>query len=183
MNGRSAYRVSGSETESDLVTLRLLGGEPSEMAKLQHVLESAPKFAVLVTGVPLGPDAQSQYSILPDGKTREDKFAFGIFLGNEMVGYAEIIRGYPGPTTAMLGLLLIAEPFQRRGIGCAAYVELEDRIRAWSTCDRVRIGVVETNAAVMPFWQRLGFERTGQSRPYRHGSVASECIYFEKPLR
>ena len=40
------------------------------MAELQHVFESAPRFAELVTGVPPGlADAQSQYSILPDGKT------------------------------------------------------------------------------------------------------------------
>ena len=170
--------------ESGFVSLRLLEGDPSEMAELQHVFESAPKFAELVTGVPPGlADAQSQYSILPDGKTYDDKFVFGIFFGNEMVGCADIIRGYPGPTIAMLGLLLIAEIFQRRGIGRAAYAELENRIRAWGTCDRVRIGVIESNAPVIPFWQKLGFERTGESRPYRYGSVASECIYFEKPLR
>ena len=114
---------------------------------------------------------------------QEDKFVFGIFLGNEMAGCADLIRGYPGPTTALLGLLLIAEPFQRRGIGRAAYAGLEDRIREWGSCDRVRIGVIQTNAGVMPFWQQLGFERTGQSRPYRYGSVTSECIYLEKPLR
>jgi GNAT superfamily N-acetyltransferase len=173
-----------SKMESGFVSLRLIESDASEMAKLQHVFESAPKFAEAVTGMPPGlADTQSLCSILPEGKTYEDKFVFGIFFGNEMVGCADVIRGYPGPTIAMLWLLLIAETFQRRSIGRAAYGELERRIRAWGTCDRVRIGVVETNAAVMPFWQKLGFERTGESRPYRHGSVLSECIYFEKPLR
>ena len=169
--------------ESGPVTLRLMEAEPSEMAELQRVFESAPKFAELVTGVPPGlADAQSTYSSLPEGKTYDDKFVFGIFLDSAMVGCADVIRGYPVPTTAMLGLLLIAEPFQRRGIGRSAYEQLEDRMRAWGTCDRVRIGVIETNAGVVPFWGKLGFERTGESKPYRYGSVVSECVILEKPL-
>ncbi|HEX4584898.1 MAG TPA: GNAT family N-acetyltransferase [Burkholderiaceae bacterium] len=170
--------------EADLVSLRLLQGEPSEMAELQRVLEAAPRYAELVTGVPPGrADAQSTYSILPEGKTYDDKFVFGIYLGGSMVGCADVIRGYPDAATATLGLLLIAEPFQRRGIGDAAYREIEARVLAWEPCDRIRIAVVGTNASVIPFWQRLGFVPTGQTRPYRYGSVVSEAIYLEKPLR
>lgn len=169
---------------SEVVTLRLLDGEPSEMAELQCVFEHSPKFAELVTGVPPGlADAQSTYAVLPEGKTYDDKFVFGIFLGSAMVGCADMIRGYPIPTTATLGLLLIAEAFQHQGIGRAAYAQLEGRILGWSTCDRVRLGVVETNAGVVPFWRKLGFEQTGESRPYRRGSIVSDCIYFEKPLK
>jgi len=169
--------------EADPVSLRPLQGEPAEMAELQRVLEATPTYAQRITGVPPGrADAQSTYSILPEGKTYDDKFVFGIFLGGDMVGCADVIRGYPVPATAWLGLLLIAEPFQRRGIGRMAYREIEARMRAWGTCDRVRLGVVGTNASVAAFWRRLGFEPTGEVRPYRYGTVISETVVFEKPL-
>jgi hypothetical protein len=53
--------------------LRQLSGESHEMADLQRVLEQAPRYAQLVTGSPPGrADAQSTFTILPDGKTYAD---------------------------------------------------------------------------------------------------------------
>lgn len=86
--------------------------------------------------------------------------------------------------TALIGLLLIAEPFQRRGIGTDAYGAIEDCIRSWGDgCAQVRIGVVRTNERVLPFWSRLGFVPTGEVKPYRYASVVSETIVLKKALR
>ncbi len=166
------------------VTIRELGGELDEMALLQRVLEAAPTYAELVTGSPPGPsDAQSTYSILPEGKSYDDKFIFGVYRGTEMVGCADLIRAFPDASTAHLGLLLIAEPFHRQGVGQAAYRALEEYICAWGTCSRVRLGIVRTNERVLPFWTKLGFTPTGEVKPYRYGNVASETIILAKPLR
>ena len=109
------------KTTSD-VTLRLLEGEAAEMRELQRVLEATPGYAQLVTGSPPGPaEAQSTYTILPEGKSYEDKFVFGVYLESKMVGCIDLVRGYPEPRIAHLGLLLLAEPFQHLGIGKAAY--------------------------------------------------------------
>jgi GNAT superfamily N-acetyltransferase len=165
------------------VTIRLLVGERSEMAELQRVIEDAPTYAQLVTGVPPGAaDAQSTYTILPEGKTYEDKFVFGIYCGDEMVGCADLIRGYPDAVTAYLGLLLVSEKHQRQGIGRRAFQLLEECVRGWRTYDRIRVAVVRTNDGVISFWRRLGFEPTGEIKPYRYGSVVSESILFEKCL-
>ncbi len=143
------------------MTIRLLEGAPAEMRELQRVLEEAPVYAHRVTGVPPGrADAQSTYTVLPDGKSYADKFVFAINRESEMVGCADLIRGYPDAATALL----------------------EQYIRDWRTCDRVRIGVVRSNAEVIPFWTRLGFEPTGEVKPYRYGSVASETVVFQKRL-
>jgi len=55
-------------------------------------------------------------------------------------------------------------------------------IRSWRTCDRVRIGMVRTNEAVLPFWTHLGFKPTAEVKPYRYGSVVSETVVLEKRL-
>lgn len=165
-------------------SLRLLHGEPDEMAALQRVLEAAPAYAERVTGAPPGrADAQSTYSVLPPGKGYEDKFVLGIEHDNRMVGCADLIRGYPDDDVALLGLLLIAEPFERRGIGAAAYGPIERCVRAWGPgCTRVRIGVVMTNASVVPFKTKLGFVPTGEVKPYRYANVVSETRVPEKSL-
>ena len=160
-----------------------LSGHPSEMADLQRVLDQAPAYAERVTGAPPGrADAQSMFTILPDGKTYEDKYVFGIYLGSQMVGCADLIKAYPRPDTVLLGLLLIAEPFQGQGIGSAAYRAIEDVIRGWNTCAQIRLGVVRTNAEVLPFWTQLGFIETGESKPYRYGPIVSETIILVKSL-
>ncbi len=167
----------------DRVVIRLLEDEPSEMAELQRVIEEAPVYAQLVTGVTPGPaDAQSMYTILPEGKSYEDKFVFGVYRVGEMVGCADLVRGYPDPATVYLGLLLISQRYQRQGIGRRAFELLEEFARGWGTCDRIRLAVIRTNEVVIPFWRRLGFEATGEVRPYRYGSVASESILMEKRL-
>jgi RimJ/RimL family protein N-acetyltransferase len=127
-------------------------------------------------------DAQSTYSILPEGKAYDDKFVFGIFVDARMVGCADLIRGYPDPGAAHLGLLLIAEEFQRQGIGAEACRQIEREIRGWGTCSRIRLGIVGTNYHVLPFWRRLGFVKTGETKPYRYANVLSETIVLEKRI-
>ena len=163
------------------VTIRLLGGERSEMVELQRVLESVPTYSHRVTGAPAGPaDAQSTYSILPEGKGYEDKFVFGVYADTMMVGCADVIRTYPDEMTAHLGVLLIAESHQHRGLGGTAYRQVECYARAWKRCARMRIGVVQTNAGALTFWRKLGFVESGEVRPYRYGNVKSETIILIK---
>ena len=164
--------------------LRPLRGEPDEMAELQAVIEGAPMYAERITGAPPGyADAQSLYSVLPPDKGYEDKFVFGIYADGKMIGCADLIRGFPDEHTAHLGLLLLAEPFQRKGLGSAAYRAIEDFIRQWGArCQRVRIGVVRTNDDVLPFWTKLGFKPTGEVKPYRYASVSSETLVLVKPI-
>jgi GNAT superfamily N-acetyltransferase len=165
-----------------VISLRLLQGEHDEMAAMQRVLEGAPTYAERITGAPPGAaDAQSTYSILPEGKGYEDKFVYGIYDGEQMIGCADVIRAWPRPDTTHLGLLLIAQAQQRRGHGRVAYQLIEAQIRAWGA-KRVRIGVVGTNAEVMPFWRKVGFAPTGERRPYKYGPVESHVTVMEKPL-
>jgi len=165
------------------VSLCLLEGEAPEMRELQRVFEATPAYAQLITGTPPGPaEAQSTYSILPEGNSYEDKFVLGVYLGSEMVGCVDLIRGYPEPHVAHIGLLLLAEPFQHQGIGKAAYGLVEQYIRAWGNCTTVRAGVVRTNEAVLPFWQKLGFVPTGEVKPYQYSTVVSEVVILAKRL-
>ena len=153
------------------------------MRELQRVFEDAPTYAHRITRALPGPaDAQSTYTALPEGKCYDDKFVFGIYLAGEMVGCADLIRGYPDPATALLGLLVISERHQRQGIGRRAYALIEQVIRNWRSCDRARIGVVRTNEAVLGFWTHLGFKPTGEIKPYRNASVVSETVVLEKQL-
>ena len=95
-----------------------------------------------------------------------------------------LLEGAPAEMRELQRVLEEAPVYAHRvtGVPPRAYALLEQYIRDWRTCDRVRIGVVRSNAEVIPFWTRLGFEPTGEVKPYRYGSVASETVVFQKRL-
>lgn len=166
-----------------VVELRVLNGTRSELAALQHVLDSVPRYARAITGAPFGPDeARQTFTGLPHGKTMTDKFVLGVYRDNEMIGCVDLVRGYPVATTAMLGLLVVVEELQGSGFGSRACRLAEEIVRAWGVCDRIRIGVVANNGPAFPFWSEMGFIPTGEVTPYTHGSLSSEIVVLEKPL-
>jgi GNAT superfamily N-acetyltransferase len=149
---------------------------------IQHVLDEAPDYAMRVTGLP--PDAnagESLLSELPEGMSYKDKFVFSVHFGDKIVGCADMLRGYPVPEKAFLGLLVISEHWQDQGLGAAAYAELESVARGWG-CRTIRLGVVLTNEKVFRFWERQGFRKTGEKVAFEAGSVNSEVVLMEKPV-
>jgi len=166
----------------DALTLRLLTGAPAEMAALQCVLEAAPAYFCCVNGTePGGAEAQSTFTALPEGKSYDDKFVWGLYSGGAMIGCADVIRGYPSRERAIIGLLLLAEAWQRRGLGRAFAALLEQKIASWPEIKRLRIGVVASNEGALAFWRKLGYSETGEVRP-AHSGFVREVIVLEKPL-
>jgi len=169
--------------QSGPLTLRLLSGQPDEMAALQRVLEAAPAYFLTVTGLPpASAEAQSTFTALPPDKTYGDKFVWGLYAGESMIGCADVIRGYPVREKAVIGLLLLAEPWQHRGLGRAFAALIEHAIGAWPEIERLRLGVAISNTAALTFWRKLGYRETGEVKPPQPGIVADVHV-FEKPLR
>jgi GNAT superfamily N-acetyltransferase len=116
--------------------------------------------------------------------TYDSKYVYGFMIdGPEMVGCAEVIRGWPTPSTALISLLLIGEAHHGHGIGRSAYHSVEAKVRRWPEIDMLRIAVVRSIAAVLPFWRRMGFVETGEVQPYVYDEIVSESIILTKPLR
>jgi RimJ/RimL family protein N-acetyltransferase len=152
------------------------------MAALQCVLDSAPGYFETVCAAPPGrAEAQRTFTALPEGKIYDDKFVWRLYSGEAMIGRADVIRGYPSRERAVIGLLLPAERWQRRGLGRAFAALLERRIASWPEIERLRIGVAASNDGALAFWRKLGYCETGQVRPPRSGFVR-EVIVLEKPI-
>ena len=152
------------------------------MAALQRVLEAAPAYFLTVTGLPPGDaEAQSTFTALPPDKTYDDKFVWGFYADESMIGCADVIRGYPVREKAVIGLLLLVESWQRRGLGRAFATLIEEAIGAWPEIEILRLGVAASNAGAFSFWRELGYCETGEVKPPPPGLV-SEIRVMEKPL-
>jgi GNAT superfamily N-acetyltransferase len=119
-------------------------------------------------------------SELPAGRRVGDQHIYGIHHDDELIGVAMVLRGWRYPEQAMVGLLLLAEAWQGRGLGRAVYTLLEHQIATWPGMEAVRIGVIASNAPAFPFWRRMGFAETGERK--RDISFLAETVILEKRL-
>jgi diamine N-acetyltransferase len=132
-------------------------GNEADVSDLFTLLKQAEAYSILVEGVlPSIEDAHENLSELPPGKTSADKCFYGIWQAECLIGCAELIRGYPEPDIAYLGLLLFADSSQGKGHGVQALNHLFRLARDWG-CARMRLGVIATNVRGLSFWKREGF--------------------------
>jgi ribosomal protein S18 acetylase RimI-like enzyme len=75
---------------------------------------------------------------------------------------------------------LLAEDWQRRGIGRAFAALVESRIASWPEIVRFRIGVVASNSGALAFWRKLGYRETGEVKT--NPEFVREVIVLEKPV-
>lgn len=147
---------------STLTYRRFDAAERSDAEALQRLLEAAPSYSLIVQGTLPSPTAGEELlSELPPGKTADDKLVLGIFQGDELVGCADLFRGYPASEFAYIGLLLFSESDQRRGFGTEALSHIEALAASWG-CRLLRIGVIETNLPALSFWRRAGFREVAR---------------------
>ncbi|MCC8907466.1 GNAT family N-acetyltransferase [Curtobacterium sp. GD1] len=184
--------------------VRELGGSSADgdVAALQDLLESVPDYALRITGYPPGPsDGLSALLSVPDGFDPAGKVGLGLWEGERLVAFADVLLGYPSPAVAYIGLLVVRGGEQGRGLGRAMHDAVVGRVRAASgrsavgrsgversgverlRVERLRLGIVASNASVAePFWRALGYEPTGEEKPYRYDHLVSTVALWERPL-
>jgi ribosomal protein S18 acetylase RimI-like enzyme len=118
---------------------------------------------------------------LPPDKTYADKFVWGLYAGESMIGCADVIRGYPIRQKAVIGRLLLAQAWQRRGLGRAFAALIEQAIGGWPGIECLRLVVAVSNAGAYAFWHKLGYRETGEVKPALPGFIAALRV-MEKPL-
>lgn len=163
--------------------VRDLGG--ADVVALQELLESVPNYAERITGYPPGPsDALSALISVPTGFDPAGKVDLGLWADGELVAFADVLLGYPDPTVAYIGLLVVRGDRQGTGLGRRMHEAVLTRVQRESTAECLRLGIVETNAAVAePFWSALGYSPTGEHKPYQYDKLTSTVVLWERRVR
>jgi GNAT superfamily N-acetyltransferase len=163
-----------------VVTLKPIG--ISDIGLVDEILDSLHGYSMKVDGVPkLTDGARHLLTATPDGIGHECKHSFAILSGSAPIGVVDIIRGFPIPSTAFIGLLAVTEQHQRRGLGRAAFHAVEIFAGSQLGASKLRLAVVATNP-VAGFWLKMGFRETGEVKPYLRAHVTSAAHFFEKQL-
>jgi GNAT superfamily N-acetyltransferase len=162
------------------IFLRRAGVEDS--AIIQEILDGAPRYTMNTEGVSRDPEGGiSTLQALPPGCRYDQKYVWILEQDGDAIGVVDVIRDFPQPGTALLGLLLIQEAFQSQGLGRKAYQTVEDQIRAELGCSLIRLAIVDSNP-VQAFWEKMGFHLTGETRPHEGAKIQSTKRVMEKSL-
>lgn len=153
-----------------------------DIALVDEILDGLQDYSMTINGVPkIADGARHLLSATPNGYGQDSKHVFAVMAGTEPIGVIDIVRDFPHLSTAFIGLLAVMEQHQRRGLGRAAFMAIEQFARRELIASKLRLAVVAANP-VFEFWLKMGFHETGEVKPYFGVHVASTVHLLEKPL-
>lgn len=103
--------------------------------------------------------------------------------GGQLIGLLDFRIDWPQPQMAYLAMIFVAEPFQQLGQGRRAWRMWMQWLRRATNCQTVRVGVEQFNPGAMQFFQKLGFQLTGEANRIRSGDRFVRLLYMEYDLR
>jgi ribosomal protein S18 acetylase RimI-like enzyme len=106
----------------------------------------------------------------------------------ELIACAHIDRQHAG--ACQFGMFSVRPQLQRRGIGNALIGECERIARADWRCRAIDMTVIRQREDLIPWYERRGYRRTGDTRPFPYGNARFgmpkrqdlEFIVLEKAL-
>lgn len=156
---------------------------------LQRVYELSPAYWAMyhLAQVPAGQAGRDLAAIeMEPGRT-----GLGILMANEpgnpqagaqLVGLIDFRMNWPDPGSVYIGIVLVAQPFQRRGVGSEAWALLETWLATAAGCREVRLGVEQFNIGALKFFQSLGFALSGEAQRIRSGKRLVRLLAMHKDL-
>jgi RimJ/RimL family protein N-acetyltransferase len=102
--------------------------------------------------------------------------------GVEMVGVVDFRMHWPDAEVVYLGMMMVAEPYQRQGIGRAAWRLLAPWLAQSAQMKSARAGIEQFNPNGLRFFQALGFHLTGDSSRVQSGKRWVRLLYMEYDL-
>jgi RimJ/RimL family protein N-acetyltransferase len=158
-------------------------------AALQRVYAATPGYWAMYNFPGCPPD-QAANEFAARAET-PDRFLLGIVrridplqpeAGVEMIGVIDFRLQWPGEDLAYIGMLMVAEPYQRQAVATQAWSLLKPWLSSSAHIRTVRVGVEQFNMGCLKFWQSAGFTMTGEAARIRVGDKFVRLLYMEQPL-
>lgn len=91
-----------------------------------------------------------------------------ILVAGDVLGCASVTHE-AGASTASFGLFAVRPDLQRGGVGSALLRAAEDHARQRGA-DTMEMCVIDRRAELIAWYERRGYARTGESRPFPYGA-------------
>lgn len=125
--------------------------------------------------------AHSFFTERPPACDPASSLHLGLFLNAKLAGVAELSFGFPTPTSAYLGTMILADWARGQGHGTTLLRYIQQQARA-KACTDMFLGVLDSNPKGRKFWLREGFTDTGLSRTDTENGVTKTIRRLGKAL-
>lgn len=179
---------SASGKMSHVISLLPLAAEHHTEA-LQQVYRATPVYWQMYH-LPAAPAGQAAHDLAAAQET-PGRHLLGIVrrlvaddpaAGVEMVGVVDLRLHWPAPDIAYIGMIMVAEPYQRQGIGSEAWRLVRPWLARSAQMKTARLGVEQFNPGALRFFQQIGFALTGRTDRVRSGQRWVRLLYMEQSL-
>jgi GNAT superfamily N-acetyltransferase len=137
---------------------------PTETALVAQFYREAPDYWLLAEGrCDPAHQAQEFFTDAPPNCDPAQSDRLGMFVTQRLSGVAELSYGFPEPSDAYLGLMLIGPWARGAGHGKAFLAHIEALARK-RHAPRLFLAVLDANPRGRAFWLREGFTPTGLRR-------------------
>ena len=99
-----------------------------------------------------------------------------------LVGLVDFRLDWPEPSTVYVGMVMIAEAYQRQGLGTEAWQLLQPWLAEGALMRKARVGVEQFNIKALKFFEHLGFSLTGETNRLQVGQRLVRLLYTELEL-
>ena len=103
--------------------------------------------------------------------------------GAAMIGMIDLRLHWPGNTVASIGLMMVAESYQRQHVATQAWHLLAAWLAASAGMLKARLAVEQFNVAALKFFESVGFRLTGETSRVRVGEKFVRLLYMEQELQ
>ncbi|MBV1774286.1 GNAT family N-acetyltransferase [Burkholderiaceae bacterium DAT-1] len=156
-----------------------LPDSPDSRDAIRHLYDNAPGYFRAVYGRAWSEEEVIDlFEACPPAVARTRKHVFGIYDAAKLVGVVDLLQGFPDDQTCYIGLLLLAESHQGKGLGTRVLTQICTQASHWQL-SQLRLAVIETNLPALNFWRRAGFVR--QDRKPIVGCIA-DALVMTRPL-
>jgi len=178
--------------QSASISLLPLSGEHHAPA-LQHVYDLTPSYWRMYGLANSAPDQAARD--IQEGAETPGRYMMGIVRqlavdeaqGDagpqaELVGLADLRLHWPQRDIGYLGMLMVAGPYHRQGIGTQAWQLLHPWLADTAQMKTMRLGVEQFNMRAMKFFESVGFHLTGEANRVKSGERLIKLMYMERTL-
>lgn len=150
---------------------------------LQDIYNHSPTYFKRVDGTdPLPGMAKKDIEDIPQNRSKTyKKIAALIYKNSEPIGYADLHINHRTDGITYLGLLLLKESEQGKGIGRKAYLLVEKYLTEKFNIKKIVLGVSDKNQ-VQAYWEKMGFKPNGHTYIWKGERVESNVTEMEKSL-
>lgn len=121
-------------------------------------------------------DCSDFFTDLPPNKKIEDKYLYGVYDDELLVGAIDLVSNFPEDGEWMIGLVLLHPKVRHIGLGKTIHNVIKDIARK-GKAQKLRIGVIEQNTNGYKFWNKIGYKQIKKiTDPIKFGAKESKVI-------